>query len=123
MAELPEGVTIQLGAPETTGLIRGDTMTVTINRPEKRNALTADGYHGIKRAAMIVADEPSLQFLVIRGTDDVFWFVTSANLTEAALDRNVELGLLVRDRALALSVVSHFRGLIDRGLLSPLPAA
>jgi phosphatidylserine/phosphatidylglycerophosphate/cardiolipin synthase-like enzyme len=49
--------------------------------------------------------------------------VTSANLTEAALDRNIEIGLLVRDRALAASVVSHFSGLIDRGLLSPLPMA
>jgi hypothetical protein len=31
------------------------------------------------------------------------------------------MGLLVRDRALAASVSSHFRGLIDRGLLNPLP--
>ena len=53
--------------------------------------------------------------------DDEAVFVTSANLTEAALDRNIELGLLVRDRALAASVSSHFRGLIDRGLLHPLP--
>lgn len=55
-------------------------------------------------------------------TDDEAVFVTSANLTEAALDRNIELGLLVRDRALAASVTSHFRALIDRCLLSPLPA-
>jgi phosphatidylserine/phosphatidylglycerophosphate/cardiolipin synthase-like enzyme len=47
--------------------------------------------------------------------------VTSANFTEAALDRNIEIGLLVRDRPLAASVCSHFRGLIDRGLLKPLP--
>ena len=47
--------------------------------------------------------------------------MTSANLTEAALDRNIEVGLLVRDRALALSVLSHFRGLIDRALLLLLP--
>ena len=50
-------------------------------------------------------------------------FVTSENFTEAALDRNIEMGLLVRDRALAASVTKHFRGLIDRGLLLPLPAA
>lgn len=56
-------------------------------------------------------------------TDEEVVFVTSANLTEAALDRNIELGLLVRDRALAASVSSHFQQLIDRGLLSPLPAA
>lgn len=55
--------------------------------------------------------------------DDEVVFVTSANLTEAALDRNIELGLLVRDHALAASVSSHFRVLIDRGVLSPLPMA
>jgi phosphatidylserine/phosphatidylglycerophosphate/cardiolipin synthase-like enzyme len=55
-------------------------------------------------------------------TDDEAVFVTSANLTEAAMDRNIELGLLVRDRALALSLLSHFRVLIDRELLRPLPA-
>jgi phosphatidylserine/phosphatidylglycerophosphate/cardiolipin synthase-like enzyme len=56
-------------------------------------------------------------------TDDEAVFITSANLTEAALDRNIEMGLLVRDRALAASVIAHFRGLIDRGLLHPLPMA
>jgi phosphatidylserine/phosphatidylglycerophosphate/cardiolipin synthase-like enzyme len=48
-------------------------------------------------------------------------FVTSANLTEAALDRNIELGLLIRDRSLAASVVCQFQTLIDRNLLNPLP--
>ncbi len=53
--------------------------------------------------------------------DDEVVFITSANLTEAAFDRNIEIGLLVRDRALAAHVSSHFRGLIDRELLRPLP--
>lgn len=56
-------------------------------------------------------------------TDDEAVFVTSANLTEAALDRNIEMGILIRDRALALSVASHFQGLIDQRLLDPLPIA
>ena len=43
------------------------------------------------------------------------------NLTEAALDRNIEMGLVLRDRALAASVTRHFRGLIERGLLRALP--
>lgn len=55
--------------------------------------------------------------------DDEAVFVTSANLTEAAFDRNIEVGLLLRDRALALSITSHLRGLIERGVLSPLPAS
>ena len=56
-------------------------------------------------------------------TDYESVFVTSANLTEAAFDRNIEMGLLVRDRALAASVTSHFRALMNRGLLRPLPVA
>jgi enoyl-CoA hydratase/carnithine racemase len=69
---LPESVDVDLGAPELIGRIEGDTLTVTISRPEKKNAVTADGYHGIKRAAMIVADEPGLSFLVITGSGDTF---------------------------------------------------
>jgi len=49
-------------------------------------------------------------------------FVTSTNLTEAALDRNIEMGVLLRDRAFATAVVGHFRGLIERQLLLRLPA-
>jgi phosphatidylserine/phosphatidylglycerophosphate/cardiolipin synthase-like enzyme len=71
-------------------------------------ALEPDRPGGVLHAKAVVADEEAV-------------FVTSANLTEAAFDRNVEIGLLVRDRALAGSIVAHFRGLIDRGLLSALP--
>jgi phosphatidylserine/phosphatidylglycerophosphate/cardiolipin synthase-like enzyme len=67
-----------------------------------------DGPAGVLHAKAVVADDEAV-------------FITSANLTEAALDRNIEMGLLIRDHALAASVVSHFRGLIDRGLLHPLP--
>ena len=45
--------------------------------------------------------------------DDERVFVTSANFTGAALDHNIELGLLLRDRPLALSVVKHLQGLIE----------
>ncbi len=63
---------------------------------------------GVLHAKAVVADEESV-------------FVTSANFTAAALDENIELGLLVRYRALALSVVKHLQGLIDRGVLKGLP--
>ncbi len=53
--------------------------------------------------------------------DEEVLFVTSANLTEAALDRNIELGLLVRDPPLARAVAVHFAALVERGLLAPLP--
>jgi len=72
-------------------------------------AVELEGPGGVLHAKAVVADAEAV-------------FVTSANLTEAALERNIEMGLLVRDRALAASLVCHFRGLIDRGLLCPLPA-
>jgi phosphatidylserine/phosphatidylglycerophosphate/cardiolipin synthase-like enzyme len=49
-------------------------------------------------------------------------FVTSANLTEKAFDENVEVGMLSRDQTIAMSLSKHFRVLIERGLLRPLPA-
>ncbi|MFB3910352.1 MAG: DISARM system phospholipase D-like protein DrmC [Candidatus Eisenbacteria bacterium] len=71
-------------------------------------ALGQEAPGGVLHAKAVVADENVV-------------FVTSANLTEAALDRNIEVGLLVRDRALAGSLVMHFRGLIDGGYLRALP--
>ncbi len=73
-------------------------------------ALEPDGPAGVLHAKAVVIDEEVV-------------FVTSANLTEAALDRNIELGLLVRDSALAQNVSTHFRTLMERGLLLPLPSA
>jgi phosphatidylserine/phosphatidylglycerophosphate/cardiolipin synthase-like enzyme len=67
-----------------------------------------DGPRGVLHAKAVVVDE--------RWT-----FITSANLTEAALDSNVELGVLFSDRAFGLSVCGYFQGLIDVGLLSVLP--
>ena len=69
-----------------------------------------DGPGGVLHAKAVVADEESV-------------FITSANLTEAAFDRNIELGLLVRDRTLAETTVLHFRTLIEKELLRLLPAA
>jgi phosphatidylserine/phosphatidylglycerophosphate/cardiolipin synthase-like enzyme len=46
--------------------------------------------------------------------------VTSANFTTAAQQRNFELGLLVRDDALAGSVWDHFDALVRAGVLRSL---
>ncbi len=53
--------------------------------------------------------------------DDEAMYATSANLTAAASNRNFELGLLVRDRALATSAVGHFRRSIELSYLETLP--
>lgn len=71
-------------------------------------SLALNGPDGVLHAKAVTVDSSKV-------------FVTSANLTEAALDRNIELGLVVSDRALAMSVETHFRGLIDKRLLRRLP--
>ena len=73
-------------------------------------ALDPEGPGGVLHAKAVVVDDEAV-------------FVTSANLTEAALDRNIELGVLIRDRAFALTVGGYSRSLIDRALLKPLPLA
>lgn len=49
--------------------------------------------------------------------DDEVALVTSANLTGAAQFRNVEAGVLLRDRRLAVRLRTHFDVLIDHGHL------
>ena len=83
--------------------------TLTYYETYDPRSLEPDGPSGVLHAKAVVADDEAV-------------LVTSANLTEAALDRNIEIGLLVRDRALAASMTMHFRVLIDRGFLSLLPS-
>ena len=47
--------------------------------------------------------------------------VTSANFTEAAQERNIELGLLVDSAPVAERIERHFQGLIERDHLERLP--
>ncbi|MCH8048059.1 MAG: phospholipase [Planctomycetes bacterium] len=51
--------------------------------------------------------------------DEKTVFVSSANFTEAAQERNIELGLLIRSPALAQQIVWHFRALVSERILSP----
>jgi phosphatidylserine/phosphatidylglycerophosphate/cardiolipin synthase-like enzyme len=53
--------------------------------------------------------------------DERYVLVTSANFTEAALDRNIELGLRVEDPTLALQIIRHYQRLVEAQLLVPIP--
>ena len=44
-------------------------------------------------------------------------FISSANFTEAAQERNIEVGLLVRTRSLAEQVTRHFETLLAANLM------
>ncbi len=48
-------------------------------------------------------------------------FVSSANFTEAAQERNVEVGLLIRSPLIADRIARHFDALVDDGHLTTLP--
>jgi phosphatidylserine/phosphatidylglycerophosphate/cardiolipin synthase-like enzyme len=52
--------------------------------------------------------------------DEVQTLITSANLTEAAQERNVEAGVLLDDRAFARGVVGQFERLVRGQYLVPL---
>jgi enoyl-CoA hydratase/carnithine racemase len=51
---------------------RGPVAWVTIDRPERRNALTSNMYFGIRRAVEHANRSTSLRALVLTGTGDVF---------------------------------------------------
>lgn len=48
-------------------------------------------------------------------------FVSSANFTEAAHTKNIEVGLHVRSCRTAARIAEHFRSLADAGIVKPIP--
>ncbi len=53
--------------------------------------------------------------------DEMQAFISSANFTEAAQLRNIEVGVLVRSPALACQLTQHFETLAAARLLKPIP--
>src|SRR5437899_11597012 len=47
-------------------------LTVTIDRPERRNALTIEMYHGLKKAAVLTERHPEVDVLVVTGRGEDF---------------------------------------------------
>lgn len=68
-------------------------------------SLTGDG---VLHAKVVVTDRTRL-------------FVTSANFTAHAQETNIEMGILLRDRSLALAAEAYFASLVEKQLLLPLP--
>jgi enoyl-CoA hydratase/carnithine racemase len=52
---------------------RGDgVLRVVIDRPERRNALTIEMYHGLKRAAVLAERDPAIDVVLVTATGDHF---------------------------------------------------
>jgi enoyl-CoA hydratase/carnithine racemase len=56
-----------LHAEKADGVLR-----VRIDRLERRNALTIEMYHGIKKACVVAERDPDLDIVVITGTGEYF---------------------------------------------------
>jgi phosphatidylserine/phosphatidylglycerophosphate/cardiolipin synthase-like enzyme len=53
--------------------------------------------------------------------DEERLLITSANFTAAAHERNIEAGVLMRDRIVARAIRSQFEMLVSSGLLQRVP--
>ena len=108
---------------------RGDTTTVDALVSRFADRFWGTDWPGDVRPAVFY-DPRSLELAGPSGVlhakavvvDDETVFITSANLTAAAQDRNIELGILTRNYALAISIRTHFQTLIDQEFLAPLPS-
>jgi len=77
--------------------------------PKEKREVDAAGHFGALHAKCAVADEHTA-------------FISSANLTDHALNLNVELGVLIRGGEVPAKVARHFRDLIGTNVLAPVHA-
>src|SRR5438093_1096948 len=63
---------VDLGSRHLHATAEDGVLTVTIDRPERRNALTIEMYHGLKKAAVLVERDPALDFLLVTARGDHF---------------------------------------------------
>ena len=82
--------------------------TVRVSVCLSPNSLYLTGPEDVLHAKAVIAGEPAL-------------VVTSANLTEAALNLKIETIVLMLDRTLGNVAARHSRRLIDHGSLKRLP--
>ncbi len=65
-------MSIDLGSRYLHWAVDDGIATCTIDRPDRRNAMTASMYVGVRRAVQTLNGSPDLHALVITGTGDVF---------------------------------------------------
>lgn len=54
--------------------------------------------------------------MLLKRLDEERLFITSANFTEAAHERNIEAGVLLVDRVAAKAMQKQFERLVEKGL-------
>jgi enoyl-CoA hydratase/carnithine racemase len=63
---------IDLGSRHLHASTADGVLRVVIDRPERRNALTIEMYHGIKKAAVLAERDPAIDVLLVTATGDYF---------------------------------------------------
>lgn len=63
---------VDLGSRYLRAGLADGVLRVTIARPERRNALTVEMYHGLKRAAVLAEKRPDIRLLLVTGVDGFF---------------------------------------------------
>jgi enoyl-CoA hydratase/carnithine racemase len=67
--------------------IAGAIATLTLNRPDKRNAITFDMWHQIQRLLVDLKDDPQVRVIIFQGAGDEA-FAAGADISEFATHRN-----------------------------------
>jgi len=63
---------VDLGSRFLRASKQNGVLTVVIDRPERRNALTIEMYHSIKKAAVLAERDPDVDILVVTATGEYF---------------------------------------------------
>ena len=63
---------VDLGSRHLQGTKGGGVLRVVIDRPERRNALTIEMYHGLKKAAVLAESDPEVDVLVVTSVGEYF---------------------------------------------------
>lgn len=83
---------LDLGTPFLQGRIENRILHVRIDRPDRRNAMTLDMYRGVRDATIIADQDPEIDAVCLRGTDD--WFCVGGDMS---LDQEDSAALKERD--------------------------
>src|ERR1044071_753258 len=81
---------VDLDSKHLVGEKRDGVLTVRIDRVDRRNSLTIESYHGIKKACVLAERDPEIDLVVITGTGDYFCVggeMTGQHEGGVALDR------------------------------------
>ena len=70
--------TVDLGSNHMRARRADGALRVVIDRPERRNALTIEMYHGLKKAAVLAGRDPEVDVLLVTASGD--WFCVGGEM-------------------------------------------